>query len=205
MRKLLLILLAVSACTLSAQQKNGTFSIMPKTFVNIHNYNEDGCKSQIGIGAGFCLDYQISQRLGLSCEIQYSPQGAKEKGHIKEGQYIGEPYTLIYKTNYLNIPVLANIYIIKGLSINLGIQPSFNIKADYKLKGLGQTVKGSLSSLDIFVETFDFSIPVGVTYEKNNIALNCRYNFGITSIFKEAQSQAKNQVIQIGIGYKIVL
>ena len=49
----------------------------------------------------------------------------------------------------------------------------------------------------------DFSIPVGVSYEFNNVVLDARYNWGLTNVAKNADN--KNSVFQFTVGYKFAL
>ena len=51
--------------------------------------------------------------------------------------------------------------------------------------------------------TFDLSIPVGLSYEYNNFVLDGRYNFGVTNIAKGVNT--KNSVFQFTLGYKFEL
>ncbi len=53
------------------------------------------------------------------------------------------------------------------------------------------------------VKKFDFSVPVGVSYEFNNLVLEARYNVGLTEVI--ADSKAKNSVFQLSLGYKFGL
>lgn len=100
------------------------------------------------------------------------------------------------KLDYINIPILANIYVTKGLALKVGVQPGFNVTHKYKVE------KGSASASDDIdgVKSFDFSIPVGASYEFSNLVLDARYNWGLTKVFKDANS--KNSVFQITLGYK---
>lgn len=54
-------------------------------------------------------------------------------------------------------------------------------------------------------ESFDFSIPVGASYEWNSFVLDLRYNIGVTKIYKEDEGSSKNGVLAITLGYKFAL
>ena len=102
------------------------------------------------------------------------------------------------KLDYINVPILANVYVAKGLAVKLGIQPGFNVNS--KLSGS----EGSFSYSSSFdAKTIDFSIPVGISYEYNNFVVDGRYNFGVTKIIDGSDS--KNSVFQITLGYKFEL
>ena len=53
------------------------------------------------------------------------------------------------------------------------------------------------------VNTFDFSVPVGISYEYMNICLDARYNIGCTKVDKDVKGC--NSVFQITLGYKFKL
>lgn len=103
------------------------------------------------------------------------------------------------KLDYVNVPILANVYVVKGLAVKLGLQPGFNVTHKMSAK------QGSASgSVDIpGVKSVDFSIPVGLSYEFNNFVIDGRYNFGVTKVADGADS--KNSVFQFTLGYKFAL
>lgn len=107
--------------------------------------------------------------------------------------------TLTTKLDYINIPILANVYVTKGLAVKLGVQPAFNVSDKQKLSG----GKASVEAEDVGAESFDFSIPVGLSYEFNNVVIDARYNFGVTNIADGGDS--KNSVFQFTLGYKFAL
>jgi len=77
-------------------------------------------------------------------------------------------------------------------------------------------VKASVE-LDDYMKTFDFAIPVGLSYEYQNFVFDARYNFGVTKVFDNAKSdwlglgvnmgdaKVHNSVFQFTIGYKFAL
>lgn len=103
------------------------------------------------------------------------------------------------KLDYINVPILANVYVVKGLAVKLGLQPGFNVSHKVSVD------KGSTSgSTDIpGVKSVDLSIPVGLSYEYSNFVFDARYNFGVTKVADNADS--KNSVFQFTLGYKFAL
>jgi hypothetical protein len=53
------------------------------------------------------------------------------------------------------------------------------------------------------IKTFDFSIPVGISYEYMNVCLDARYNIGVSKIADRGSD--RNSVFQITLGYKFKL
>lgn len=192
MKKILLMAEWMLASVASyAQQAVGTFTLQPKIGMNVASLTKcDGCDPRIGLAAGVEAEYQATDIFSVSAGLIYSMQGNKAK---EEG------VTLTTKLDYINIPILANVYVTKGLAVKLGVQPAFNVSDKQKLSG----GKASVEAEDVGAESFDFSIPVGLSYEYNNVVFDARYNFGVTNIADGGDS--KNSVFQFTLGYKFAL
>lgn len=174
-----------------AQQAVGTFTLQPKIGMNVASLTKcDGCDPRIGLAAGVEAEYQATDIFSVSAGLIYSMQGNKAKA---------EGVTQTTKLDYINIPILANVYVTKGLAVKLGVQPAFNVSDKVKLSG----GKASVEAEDVGAESFDFSIPVGLSYEFNNVVIDARYNFGVTNIADGGD--AKNSVFQFTLGYKFAL
>ena len=192
MKKILLMAVVMLASVASyAQQAVGTFTLQPKIGMNVASLTKcDGCDPRIGLAAGVEAEYQATDIFSVSAGLIYSMQGNKAK---EEG------VTLTTKLDYINIPILANVYVTKGLAVKLGVQPAFNVSDKQKLSG----GKASVEAEDVGAESFDFSIPVGLSYEYSNVVFDARYNFGVTNIAEGGD--AKNSVFQFTLGYKFAL
>lgn len=196
MKKLILMAAMVLASAATyAQHAVGTMTFQPKVGVNIADLTEaDGSDVRIGLAAGVEGEYQASDIFSISAGLIYSMQGCK-------GDIAGVDGTL--KLDYINIPILANVYVVKGLAVKLGIQPGFNVNDKIKLSSGSSSVETSFKEAGLEVNSFDFSIPVGMSYEFNNVVLDARYNWGVTKVFEGSDS--KNSVFQITLGYKFEL
>lgn len=192
MKKILLTAVVMLASVASyAQHAVGAFTLQPKIGMNVASLTKcDGCDPRIGLAAGVEAEYQATDIFSVSAGFIYSMQGNKAK---EEG------VTLTTKLDYINIPILANVYVTKGLAVKLGVQPAFNVSDKQKLSG----GKASVEAEDVGAESFDFSIPVGLSYEYNNVVFDARYNFGVTNIADGGDS--KNSVFQFTLGYKFAL
>ena len=192
MKKLFLAVVAmmVSATTF-AQNEVGQLTIQPKVGVNIANITDvDDADPRIGLAAGAEFEYGITDNIGLSAGVLYSMQGAKTTED-------GADCTL--KLDYLNVPILANFYVAKGFAVKLGVQPGFKLSSKAKVK-----VSGASVELDVDgIKSVDLSIPVGVSYQYQNIVFDARYNWGVTKIVDDVDS--KHSVFQITVGYKFSL
>ena len=180
MKKIVLAaaLLLTSVATF-AQREVGSLTIQPKVGFNVSNVTKTNGDTRIGVAAGAEAEYQLGDIYSIAVGLLYSSQGNKQTVDLP---VLGKA-SVTWAPSYLNIPVVANVYVVKNLAVKLGVQPGFCVAKD-KLKA----------------NTFDLSIPVGLSYEYNNFVLDGRYNFGVTNIAKGVNT--KNSVFQITLGYK---
>ena len=192
MKKILVVAaLMLSSVSTFAQHAVGSFNLQPKVGVSIANLTEvKGSDPRVGLVAGVEGEYQASDIFSVSAGVLYSMQGAKAN--------FANLVDATNRLDYINVPIMANVYVVKGLAVKLGVQPGFNVsnklKAD-NLKAIENYVKEA--------QSVDVSIPVGLSYEYNNFQLDARYNWGVSKAFK--WSDAKNSVFQITLGYKFDL
>lgn len=176
-----------------AQNAVGQITIQPKVGLNIANVTDaDDVDARIGLAAGAEFEYGVTDMIGVSAGLVYSMQGYK----FSEGNV-----DTTVKLDYLNVPILANVYVAPGLAVKLGVQPGFKLSSKTKIEGSGVSIEGE--SDDDGVKGFDLAIPVGVSYQYQNIVLDARYNWGVTKVFDDGDS--KNSVFQITLGYKFSL
>lgn len=187
MKKLLLVAVMVLTSAMTfAQQKEGTLTIQPKVGLNIASLTDfDDSDPRFGVVAGAEFMYQATDMVGLSFGALYSMQGAKYD-------------KTTCKLDYINVPILANVYVAPGFAVKLGLQPGFNVNSKAKVKGNGSAVEADLDA-----KTVDLSIPIGLSYEFSNFVIDGRYNWGLTKVAKDSDS--KNSVFQITLGYKLPL
>jgi len=178
-----------------AQFAPGTLSIQPKVGLNIANVTDsEGADPRLGLVAGAEFEYQVTDMFSLSAGALYSMQGAK----VDES---GVTSTL--KLDYINIPILANVYVSKGLAVKLGLQPGFNISSKISAKSGGNSVSIDAADAGFDIKSLDLALPIGLSYQFDNFVIDGRYNFGLTKLIDGDSS--KNSVFQITFGYKFAL
>lgn len=193
MKKLLLAAaLMITSASAFAQHAVGAFTVQPKVGLSIANITKSKADCRIGGVLGAELEYQVTDMFSVSAGALYSMQGAKSEEDKEK---------TTFKLDYINVPILANVYVAPGLAVKLGIQPGFNVTHKSKVEVEGVSVTGTQDG----VNTVDFSIPVGVSYEYKNFVLDARYNWGLTNIAKGGEVSNKNSVFHITLGYKFDL
>ena len=191
-----------------AQNEVGSLTLQPKVGLNLANITKfDNTETKLGLAAGAEFEYQATDLLSISAGVLYSKQGCDYKDMLVSGY--GEK-NMTTSLDYINVPILANVYVVKGLAVKLGLQPSFLVGANNKSTTVLPVVGEKDATVDIKdnMNTFDLSLPVGVSYEYNNFVLDARYNMGLTKMFKDNSgfnTDAKNDVFQFTLGYKFSL
>lgn len=218
-RQIMMILLLMFVIVASAQDAVGTWSLKPMvggTMANLVGKGSGYNKSKIGIVAGGEVACQTTHHLALSLGLLYAQQGAKDFDLVHTTNETINDYQ--FKTEYINIPLLANYYLTKGLALKTGMQIEFLVKARettdfYHLSSDGTDIRKKIDyDVKSGCHTFDLSIPIGLSYEYENIVLDVRYQAGLTRVLKDNETwlrldefEWRNSVFQLTLGYKFAL
>ena len=202
MKKLMMIaammLMSIGAF---AQNEVGQFTLKPMVGMNLATMTKtDDSKMRVGLSAGVEAEYGVAQNFGLSAGVLYSMLGVK---YTASGNIFGANVKLdeTLKLDYINIPILANYYIIPGLAIKAGIQPAFKASAKVKVEAtVSGESKDETEDVD-GVKGFYLSIPFGLSYQISDFVIDARYNLGVTKAFEGGDS--KHSWFMFTIGYKI--
>ena len=210
MKKIMMIAaMMVAAISANAQNEVGQVTLQPKVGMNIASLTGSGNKTRVGVAAGLEAEYGVAENFGITAGVLYSMQGSKGKAGDVE---------LKFNMDYINIPILAQYYPINGLAIKAGVQFGFIVRQKAKIDVDGIQFRDG--TIDEFfnwfnehrtaafpegkLNKFDFSIPVGLSYEYQNFVLDARYNIGVTKLVKDAD-QGRNSTFAITLGYKFAL
>ena len=147
--------------------------------------------------------------------VMYSNRGTKYNDYTYEDAGLIEKVSGIqYTLHYLEIPLMTGYEIMEGLKIKAGIQPGFLLKAKFMQSKItsekqkdGQakviaTEETDRDASDMF-KKFDFSIPVGISYEFSNVVIDARYVFGVTE--NSDLIKARNGGFTFTVGYGLDL
>lgn len=195
MKKLMMIaVMAIFAMTASAQNTNrevGAFTLQPKVGLTIGSFSGEYVtvggkvenKKRVGFTAGLEGEIYATNWLGIALGLNYAQQGWKF-GDVK------------CKYDYLNVPLVADFYVARGLALKTGVQLGFLMNAKWD----------DLNVKDDCNKT-NFSIPIGISYEFSNVVLDLRYNVALSKVNKNATDNLKfrSDLVQITIGYKFEL
>ena len=199
----MVVLMSTSLCTF-AQNGVGDWSFMPKAGLNLATMtNDDDAKIRPALTIGGEFGYVASPKVALSFGAMYSQQGCK-------GNVQGIDATI--KMDYINVPIIAACRVTDNLSVKVGLQPGFLINDKVKVSANGASAEVGLKEsyeavgMDVTIHKFDLSIPIGISYDFNNVQLDFRYNAGLTNALSIPGGEGtKNSVFQFTIGYKFGL
>ena len=226
--KRIITLAFLSAISLAsfAQSKAGTWSVIPHVGVSIASLTHQSGGIEVGdnqsqelkpqarpgFTGGVDVMYQASDNVGLSLGLSYVQAGCKYKDVDDNGVTWHDHYD---RMDYISVPLVGHSHIAPGLSINVGVAPSFLIYGKYHAgmqtydldtDGHRTNVKEAEIDQDIKkgLRNFTLSIPVGISYEYENVVLDARYNVGVLNAYKYGLT-ARNKVFEVSVGYKFDL
>ena len=200
MKKILLVaVMAIMSLVSEAQntmREIGTFTLQPKIGLGSGYLSgtwvaepKEKRKLVAGIVIGVEGEYYAAKWLGVAAGVNYAMQGWK---------FNYEDESVITRLNYLNIPLTANFYVLKGLALKTGVQFGFLLNAKERVHEVDTDIKDNCKK-------FCFSIPVGLSYEFSNIVIDARYNFAVTRVIDNAVDKKRSDLIQLTVGYKFAL
>lgn len=212
--KKLLLLVALMTVTVSAQAQHeqGDITIQPRVGFTISNIT-DGDKSKLNLAYGVDFERFFTDQFSLSLGLMFTNQGCKYDIIYYEPTNLGGSSSNGSSSNttklniyYGSLPIMANFYVLPGLALKAGVQPAFRVKA--KIEN-GDTKLDLDNMIDMLfagegnkLNTFDLSIPVGLSYEIIGITADVRYNFGLTKLVSNTDKGIYNRVFTVTLGYK---
>ena len=211
MKKFFMIaVMAVCALAANAQTPAaGSFKITPLVGVNFSTISNDlknaSLESKVGFAAGVEGLYMTSDNFGISAGVMYSQQGSKFDINTAELKELGVKFGDKLSADYIAIPILAQSYLANGFAVKVGVQPAFKVSDKSPLDDMPAVVREALEKregADLSINSFDLSIPVGISYEFSNIVLDARYNWGVLDMLKNDNLSGHNNVFQVMVGYR---
>ena len=188
----------------SALKAQIQFAVGLKAGPNFAKINTDASatenyKNRTGFHGGAFVLFKAT-KIGVQPEVIFSQQGSKVTINSQD-----------YESNfsYVNIPIIIKLYTVAGINLQAGPQFGFVNKAETPIR---DEVTGVYSVQDAKdrVKNSDITAALGVGWDLPfGLTIDARYNLGLSKIFDKEQApsqqteNAKNQVIQVSLGYKL--
>ncbi|TLX73028.1 PorT family protein [Labilibacter sediminis] len=193
--KKLLVLVALVAMVSTASFAQVQFGA--KAGLNIAKGSGDlyeGTDSRMGLVIGAFAKFNVSEKLDFQPELLYSQQGSKETVDFEGLEIDGTA-----KLDYLNIPLMFKYNVANGLNIQAGPQVGFLMSAKYKMEFEGESETEDMKE---FLKGIDFGLNFGLGYDfESGLAIDARYNLGMSNISDMDDVDGKNGVLQFTVGY----
>jgi hypothetical protein len=198
------IIASLVLLTVVNSQAQIQFAVGLKAGPNFAKINTDASasenyKSRTGFHGGAFVLIKAT-KIGIQPEILFSQQGSKVTINNKD-----------YESNfsYINVPIIIKLYTVAGINLQAGPQFGFvnSAKAPVISTVAGQQQVTATDVKDLAKKS-DFTLALGAGWDLPfGLTIDARYNLGLSKIYDKAPTtqteNAKNQVIQVSLGYKI--
>lgn len=163
-----------------------------KAGINVNDLGgkEAGIYNSMGFHAGLSIEHAWSDYFSLQPELLFSLQGGA----------FGQSSNTRLNYYYLNLPLLARIYLAENFSLDAGPQFSYLLSAKRK------DDFGSFNISDQVKKT-DFAIAFGFGYKYRKVTnFSIRYCLGITNTNEQGvifRRRLNNRVLQASVGFAL--
>ena len=167
-------------------------------FATVSGDDFDSPDSRTSFNAGFVAEIPFSERFSIQPEVLYSGQGFDIK-QSEQNNFLDNDQNVEYQLDYIQVPLLAKIYLVKGLNVQAG--PQIGFKINEEIDAQPNDDAGDIDLEDISeTEDIDISLAAGVEYKfDSGFFIQGRYNYGFTELIKDYDIH--NSVYQVGVGF----
>ena len=184
-----------------AQADSDLVQIGVKGGVNFANITGDDFgdpDARTSFNAGFVAEIPFSERFSIQPEVMYSGQGFDVQ-QFDQDNFLDNDENIEYQLDYIQVPILAKIYLVEGLNVQAGPQIGFKINEEIDYQPNDDA--GDIDLEDVSeTEDIDISLAAGVEYKfDSGFFIQGRYNYGFTELIKDYDIH--NSVFQVGVGF----
>ena len=180
-----------------------------KTFTNLAGYAPDGAitrQMRPGFYAGLYATLPIGASFAIEPGINYSEKGTVLQGKVPVPalDFLNTKLTGTARLAYIDVPVLAKVFITPGFYVYAGPQASFLVsgKARVEAGALGFTAFRQDFDISNQLRKVDFAAVGGLGYQfENGLGLSAGYDYSLTSLDANNRFNAQNRVIKAGLNY----
>ncbi|MDQ2793643.1 MAG: PorT family protein [Bacteroidota bacterium] len=180
-----------------------------QSFTNLAGYAPDGAISKQlrpGFYAGVFATLPIAPGFAIEPGITYAEKGVVLKGTLPFPalDFLNANVTGTARLAYIDVPVLAKVYLTPGFYLYAGPQASFLVsgKARVEASVLGFSAYKQDFDVSSQLRKVDFAAVGGLGYQfDNGFGLNAGYDYGFTSLDSGNRFRAYNRVAKVGLSY----
>ena len=159
-----------------------------------------------GFHAGGYVTIPVIPGFEIEPGLQYSQKGSVLTGKIplEQVDFLNTNVTITNKAEYLDLPVLAKVYIGEGFHVFAGPQVSYLLsnKVRTQAGAFGFNALNQEFDMKSGIREFDVAVTGGLGYKfTNGINLSAGYDYGLNSIDDKGSFETYNRVVKASVGY----
>jgi hypothetical protein len=184
-------IMMASVVSAFAQHEAGDITLQARVGMIGSDFNNTSdTKARVGLVIGPEMEYFLTNRFSLGAGVLYSQQGAEQ-----------DKVDVTYEIDYVNVPLTANFYVVKGLALRAGLQPGFKVHEKYCCDNIAAIPEKF--QLGDKAENFDLRLPIGISYDFGGLNVELRINGGAVKTF--SNKDYVNGSLMLSAGYKFAL
>ncbi len=163
-------------------------------------------KMREGFHVGGYIAIPVAPGFEIEPGLQYSQKGTRITGKLPISQvdFLNATVVLTNKAEYIDLPVLARVYVGEGFNFFAGPQVSYLVsnKVEAKAGALGFNALNREWDMKNGFREVDVALTGGLGYQfSNGFNVSASYDYGLTSIDQNASFKTFNRVAKASIGY----
>ena len=180
-----------------------------RSFTSLVGYLPDGAitrQMRPGFSAGLYATLPLGPGFAIEPGIGYAEKGTLLRATLPFPalDFLNARVTGTARLAYLDVPVLAKVFVTPGFYLYAGPQASFLLsgKARVEAGALGFTAYKQDFDISGQLRKVDFAAVAGLGYQfENGLGLSAGYDYGLTSLDANNRFEAQNRVIKAGLNY----
>lgn len=179
-----------------------------QSLMSVADYTQGAVTRQMrpSFHAGFYATLPLGASFAIEPGLSYSEKGTVLRGTVPVPalDFLNTKVTGTARLSYIDLPVLAKVFITPGFYLFAGPQVSFLVsgKARAEAGALGFTAYKQDFDIKSQLRTVDFAAAGGLGYQfSSGLGLSAGYDYGLTSLDSGNRFDAQNRVIKASINY----
>ncbi|MCJ8166711.1 PorT family protein [Pontibacter sp. E15-1] len=163
-------------------------------------------RSRTGFHVGGYVSIPVLPGFEIEPGLQYSQKGTVLHGKIpvEELDFLNTNVTITNKAEYIDLPVLAKVYIGEGFHVFAGPQVSYLVSNKVKTQAgaLGFNALNREFDIKNQVREVDVAVTGGLGYKfASGFNISAGYDYGLNTVDKNGSFDTFNRVVKASIGY----